>query len=305
MKARLLTGPDGRGPRAPPSSQPSQAERAGTRTARPSSSSIVIAAATASGDRPVRRTTRVARPEPRRRRAPSTPRAEAPARGGGSAGTSASPPRPRPRAPGRRTAPERAEHVVESLAQLRAVAQEPMAAGVGAPIDGAGHRKHVAPDLEREASGHERAAREPRLDDHGGARERWRRCGCAAGSGRDGAASPVGVRRPTRRAAARRPRAPCVPGGTRRRPRAEHRHRGPAAGQRPRVRGASTPRANPLTTTTPARASPSANPCATRCPYGLALRAPTTATAGCSAEGSVPRTQSAGGGSPPSRSPAG
>src|SRR5207244_13245912 len=64
-----------------------------------------------------------------------------------------------------------------------------------------------------------------------------------------------------------------------------------SASRAPRWPAASMPAASPLTTVTPAAPRPRASSAATRRPYSLARRAPTTAIAGSSAP-SVPRTRS-------------
>ena len=60
----------------------------------------------------------------------------------------------------------------------------------------------------------------------------------------------------------------------------EHRDRGPGASSAPACAAQSMPSAMPLTTVIPAAASPRPNSAATSSPYGVARRAPTTATAG-------------------------
>ena len=62
-------------------------------------------------------------------------------------------------------AAEEEQDVVEPLAETGSVAQQAMAPGVGAPVDGARHREDVATEVGGEAGRDERAAVERRLDD--------------------------------------------------------------------------------------------------------------------------------------------
>jgi hypothetical protein len=71
----------------------------------------------------------------------------------------------------------------------------------------------------------------------------------------------------------------------------------PPASIAARCAAASMPAAIPLTTVTPAAARPPAISVATRRPYSLARRVPTTAMATSSPASSCPRTASMGGGS--------
>src|SRR6267154_1930849 len=79
----------------------------------------------------------------------------------------------------------------------------------------------------------------------------------------------------------------------------------PFAASAPRCAAESTPRARPLTTTTPRAARSPDNRSATLNPYGEPAREPTMATEGRERAARLPRTHKAGGGSTIAESAAG